>query len=310
MNKKKHRSRRLIDKIPLDALRVFEACARNMNFTATADELSVTQAAISRRISTLESLLGVDLFIRRGKKLSLTPKGKKLYESATIALEFLAQEVETISRYGSAFKEVVSVSAAPSVSDLWLSDKLVEFAKCNRDILVRLFTTENSVKLSGRDNDIAILVSNGELEGWDQVLLFKELLVPVAAPAYLEKCTNKAPDSLTSDDILEMDLLDTRTTGVNSFSLVNWIHECYGPKIDVEPLFIYSTYKMAIEAAIEGKGVALGCRQMISKYLEKNELVEIGSAELDRGFGYYVTVPKNSRIDPDSQKLVDFLLAC
>ena len=301
--------KRLIDKIPLDALRVFESCARNMNFTLAAKENLVTQAAVSRRIKTLENQLGVELFTRRGKKLNLTPTGKKLFASCQTALNFLSHEVEEFSRYGRSYRETIAVMAAPSVSDLWLSDKLFEFAKAHRELLVRMFTTENVIKLSGGKNDVAVFCCDGVMEGWDLTLMFEEILVPVAAPAYLEKRRIDAPGSLSLDDMMALDLLDYQAKSVNSFSLMHWFEALAEQDIDVAPLFIYSSYKMAIEAALNGHGIVLGCRHMISSYLETNQLTEIGTAVLNRGKGYYVAVPKGEAVNADVRMLTEFLLA-
>ncbi|QBY01725.1 LysR family transcriptional regulator [Rhodophyticola sp. CCM32] len=303
-------ARRLIDIIPLDALRVFEACARQMSFTAAANELSVTQAAVSRRIKNLENLLGIELFQRHGKKLKLTPSGNRLFRHVQVALDYLSHEIEELSHDGNTYEKPIQVSAAPAISDLWLSEKLKDYCCSHADASVRLLTSRKAKELSNSENGISILFAPDLLPDWNMSILFTEELIPVAAPGYLEKAGLRSNwDQLGPDDVVQLDLFDYERSNINSISLKEWFQQIGRKDLIVRPKFVYTNYALAVASAARGDGVVLGCRNMISGYLKRKQLVELGSTVLNRGFSYYVGFPRNIPVSDNVWNLAEFLLA-
>lgn len=301
--------RRLIEIIPLDALRVFEACARLMSFTAAANEMSVTQAAVSRRIKNLEILLAVQLFHRHGKKLSLTVSGKRLYRRVRNALNYLESEIEDISHNPGEYLETISVFAGYSISELWLAEKLRVFAYEHPDLDIRFNTADGIVDLSGSKNEVALMYASQGRPGWTASVLHNEKLIPMTSPSYLEKAgVTKDLSQLSPADLLHLDLYDYRKSIVNAVTFREWYQDKAGADLPVRPKFIFSTYPMAVSAAVRGEGVILGCREMLAAYLDDNRLVELGKDVLVTGFSYYVCVPNGQFVDDHVQILVDFLL--
>jgi DNA-binding transcriptional LysR family regulator len=165
------------DRIPLEAFRVFEAAARRLNFTAAAQELGVTQAAVSRRVQGLEAALGAQLFARRGRRLALTPEGARLMARTRAALDHLAEAVESFAPAA----RPLSLAAPGSVSHLWLDAALRRFADARPDIPVRVLTTDAMGELASEAHDVAILYAAGEHPRWRLTPLLPERLAPVAS---------------------------------------------------------------------------------------------------------------------------------
>ncbi len=296
----------LLDHIPLEAFRVFDAACRHMNFSRAGRELNITQAAVSRRIKLLEEELGAPLFTRKGKNLALTPSGERLSIRIRSTLEYLEESLEP---FRSARSEVVSLAASGSVSHLWLGERLRRFSKDNPAVSLRLMTTDSPTELASETNDLVILYSTGEHPRWHLTLLFPEDLVPVASPTCLGDLMPRAPD-LSADEIAALGLIDYERFNAHWISFRQWFGRIGNPlKGPVPPpRFSFSTYALAINAALSGDGVALGSRALIARHLEEGRLVALGSQSLNTGFGYYLGLPRGREVGPAVSALHDALL--
>jgi len=162
----------------LDAIRGFESAARHLSFTAAAEELCITQSAVSKQIKTLEDALGKALFLRGGKGLSLTPQGRELYEAARAALAQLASAVDRLLAVDRAS---VAVTTTPSFAALWLAPKLAKFQQQEPAIDVRVDASEARVNL--------------EREGMDPQSVDKALaLTALSSGLYMAFSLQTAPD--------------------------------------------------------------------------------------------------------------------
>lgn len=300
--------RRPIDTISLDALRVFECAARLMSFSAAALELSVTQAAVSRRIKHLEQALGFDLFNRNGRQLSLTVKGRRLYLRMQASLEYLGVELEDLT--AQTVTSTVSVAASAAVSHLWLSPRLRQFNDRYPEISVRLTTTDNLSELAQADSQLALIFSKGTHPDWTLTHLFDETLIPVATPAYLKAAGYVGPAAeLRAEDVGRMDLYDYHRAGVHTMTLLDWFERTAPDTPRNAPRVISPTYMMAVDTALRGEGVVLGSRALIQTYLESGHLVELTDAALTTGFGYFLGTPRRSAMNDAEENLANFLLS-
>lgn len=296
----------LLDHIPLEAFRVFDSACRHMNFSRAGRELNITQAAVSRRIKLLEEELGAPLFTRKGKNLALTPSGERLSIRIRSTLEYLEESLEP---FRSARSEVVSLAASGSVSHLWLGERLRAFSKNNPAVSLRLMTTDSPTELASESNDLVILYSTGEHPRWHLTLLFAEDLVPVASPACLGDLLTRAAD-LSADEIAALGLIDYERFNAHWISFRQWFGRLGNPLTGPvpPPRFSFSTYALAINAALAGDGVALGSRALIARHLEEGRLVALGSKSLSTGFGYYLGLPRGREVGPAVRALHDALL--
>lgn len=296
----------MLDRIPLEAFRVFDAAARAMNFSRAGRELNITQAAVSRRIKGLEDHLGSALFTRRGRNLTLTADGERLFQRVRATLEYLEESLEPF-RGGT--PQIISIAASGSVSHLWLGRKLKDFAKANPGISIRLLTTDAPSELAAETNDLVILYSTGEHPRWTLSLLMKEELMPVASPAYLRDRDLDAGE-LSSEDIARLDLIDYERFNAHWISYRQWFQRIAPPlkqKLP-PPRLSFSTYVMAIEAALDGEGVALGSLGLIGEQIVSGALVALGQEKVASGYGYFLGMPRNRRLSDEALRLHGHLL--
>lgn len=291
----------MLDHIPLEAFRVFDAACRQMNFSKAGRELNITQAAVSRRIKGLEDHLGAPLFIRRGKNLELTPKGERLFQRVRATLEYLEESLEPF-RPGTG--GTIAIAASGSVSHLWLGRRLRDFGKENPAISLRLLTSDTPSDLASENNDLVILYSTGEHPRWNLTLLMPELLAPVASPDYLAS-RGLESGKLSADDIATLDLIDYERFNAHWISFRQWFGRLPGPpRLKLQnPRFSFSTYIMAIDAALRGDGIALGSLGLIDAQIAGGQLVRVGPDCLATGYGYYLGLPKYKTVSAEAMQL-------
>jgi DNA-binding transcriptional LysR family regulator len=276
-----------LDRLSLEALRVFEAAARHVNFTAAAQELRVTQAAVSRRIQALEADLGAALFQRRGRRLSVTPAGDRLRQRVRGALDHLSEALEDFADGGAG--GAVSLAAAGSVSHLWLPGPLAAFAAARPDLTVRLTTSDAMGDLAAQSHDVAILYGSGAHPRWRLAPLLPERLAPVAAPAYLA-ARGLSAGSVAPGEALALDLIDYEPFNAHWITLSDWLGWAGAPG-RARPRRLVSAYALAVDAALRGEGVALGSLALLAEPLARGALAALGGPVWETGFGYRLGLP-------------------
>lgn len=296
----------MLDRIPLEAFRVFDAAARFMNFSRAGRELHITQAAVSRRIQGLEDQLGGKLFTRRGRNLALTSEGERLAQRVRATLEYLEESLEPF-RGGE--REIISIAASGSVSHLWLARRLKDFDNESPSVSVRLLTTDSPSELASEANDLVILYASGEHPRWSLTPLMREILTPVASPAYLAR-RGLEPSALSLTDIARLDLIDYERFNAHWISFRQWFGRV-APSMQARPTprLSFSTYSLAVDAALRGEGVALGSTALIAEDLAEGRLVELGTTRMETGFGYYLGMPRHRPVSPGVVRLHQHLLA-
>lgn len=167
-------------RISLSAIRVFEAAARRGSFTRAADELGMTQAAVSWQIKHLEARLGFSLFQRLPKEVRLTPPGERLARAASEAMQRLRAALEELSQEEDG---LLAVTALQSFAAQWLAPRLGAFQIAHPKIAVRVETSARVVDLARENVDIGVRSGDGRWPGLEAVRLFSSLLVPLCAPS-------------------------------------------------------------------------------------------------------------------------------
>lgn len=296
----------MLDRIPLEAFRVYDAACRFMNFSRAGRELHITQAAVSRRIQGLEEQLGAKLFTRRGRNLALTPEGERLAQRVRATLEYLEESLEPFRGGG---LETISIAASGSVSHLWLAKRLKDFDNGTPSVSVRLLTTDTPSELASEANDLVILYSTGEHPRWNLTPLMKEVLVPVASPEFIER-NHLDPATIRPDEIARLDLIDYERFNAHWISFRQWFTRLADPPRErVAPRLSFSTYSLAIDAALRGEGVTLGSTGLVADELASGTLIELGSQRLDTGYGYHLGMPRYRSLTPGAARLHHHLLS-
>ncbi|MEM6438639.1 MAG: LysR substrate-binding domain-containing protein [Pseudomonadota bacterium] len=292
----------------LDALRVFEAAARRMSFTEAAEELLVTQAAVSRRIAALEAQVGFALFERSGRRLALTAKGEALRGRVRAALDYLDESFEALG--AGARPAAVTIAASGSVSHLWLGERLRDYARAGGTEAVRLLTTDDLGEAAAEANDLAVLyAASADHPRWTLTPLLPEALAPVAAPAHLAARGLSAADlPLPLERLGALDLLDYDRVRPQWITLERWFARA-GAAMPGRPVRVFSTYFMAVEAALAGDGVILGSLALLAPWLARGDLLRLTSETDETGCAYHLGVKKGREAPEAARRLHDWLTA-
>jgi DNA-binding transcriptional LysR family regulator len=268
----------------LDALKGFDAAGRHLSFTRAAVELSLTQSAISRQVQTLEDQLGVRLFVRGVRKLTLTAEGERLHRAATKALAELA-EVCVGLRVGQR-RARVTVSAAISIAALWLVPRLGNFQERHPDVDVRLSADNRTVDLAREEVDVALRYGPSEVMPPDAVLLFDEVVFPVAAPTIAAAF----PPEPKPVDLAAVTLLAySSSEPMPGLDWAPWLVSLGLEKARPKALIQFNQYDQMIRAAAEGQGIALGRGPLVRQLIDEGRLAPLMEArERIASRGYYL----------------------
>ena len=267
----------------LRALRAFEAASRHLSFTRAADELNVTQAAISHQIKRLEAQLGMPLFRRLNRALLLTEAGQSLFLAVNEALELMATAVGRLHRHDQTGE--VTVTTMDSFAATWLVPRLSRFRKLHPEIDVRITTSDVSIDFARETVDLGIRYGYGDWPGLHVEKLMTEELFPVCSPALLETGPpmNKASD-LSRYTLLHDDMrIDWRmwlmAAGVEDL-------------VDTDRGLSFGHSNLVIQAAIHGDGVALARSVLVATSLAEGQLIKPFELALPTNYAYYVVCPE------------------
>lgn len=253
---------------PLDALKGFVAAARRKSITAAAEDLCLTQSAVSRQIQSLEERLGAALFVRKHRAIALTDVGEQLYRLTLPWFEQLEQFCDSVR--SEPRRRTVTVTASIGVSALWILPRLGAFQAAHPDIDVRLAATNRLLDLDNEDVDLAIRYCAAERAPRDAVRLFDECVVPVASPDVAARAF-ASRRALAAATLLELDQIDKPWLKWSA-----WLRE-RGVKLDAKAYLHFNQYDQVVQAAVEGHGVALGRFALVEPLLRAGRLVALKS---------------------------------
>jgi LysR family transcriptional regulator, glycine cleavage system transcriptional activator len=275
---------------PLAALRFFEAAGRLQSFKLAAAELNVTPSAVSHGIVGLEQSVGIELFIREPRKLSLTPAGEDYLRYISEALALIAIGTQRLPNNRK--NRTIALSCAPTLASRWLLPRLHNFSDHWPNVSVTVDTSRRQVAFPVDGFDFAIRMSRAPQaeSGWTK--LFGEELVPVCSPAYRDTLLDAAGN---------IDL--TRATLIHvTAASEDWKSWLNGKGIDaIDPAggLRFDTIQLAFEAAIMGLGVALGRRPLVDSDLASKALVEIDPDMVIAETAYWLVSSEGADHRPD-----------
>jgi len=270
---------------PLDPLVAFEAAARHLSFTAAANEMHLSQAAVSQQIRNLEESLGVSLFIRSHRSVQLSTQGREFQHTVSTVLQQLASAATELSE--PVVKTHLNIATDQSIASMWLMPRLPDFQQQYPDTTLRFIASDDEQDCLAEDIDIAIIHGNGSWPGFKSEQLFEEEIFPVCSPGYLAGLkTCITPDSLVDEILLELD--DSHWDWMNwrSWLSRNNLHlPAYHKGLQI------NNYPLIIKAAKNGQGIALGWRYLIDYDLEKGLLIKPMEMSVRSSLGYYLVWP-------------------
>lgn len=283
---------------PLNTLRLFEAAGRHLSFKAAAEELHLTPSAVSHGIQTLEAWLGVDLFLRGNRTLSLTPAGSAYLPRVREALHDLALATESVP--GRSPSGRLSVSVAPTFALRWLIPRLPAFQEKHPSIAVSLDTAHRLVEFPRDGIDFGIRIGRGPWPGLAAVKLLAEDLVPVAGPALAARI--KTPADLATVPLLSIaNVSEDWATWTEGAGLSGRLPLRDGPRFDA--------IHLAMDAAARGLGVAIGRRPTIDPDLESGRLVEVLGPRVRARSAWWLVTARDSLARPEIAAFRNWLRA-
>lgn len=283
----------------LSALRAFEAAARHESAKQAAQELSVTPTAISHQIRGLEETLGVSLFLRKPRQLTLTPQGRQLQQVLEIAFDSISKVVEQLSTAPS--RQAITLSTTPAIATRWLLPWVCMLRESHPNIDLRIHASHEPVPLDGVTADLAIRYGDGRWPGLIAEKLFDNTFIPACSP------------HLGLHDVAQLPahpLIHFRPQPTVS-SPLNWAYWqklAQVPGLDVSAGLVFSDETHAISAAIGGQGVALMSRKLVEDDLRDGRLVQPFGPELE-GKPFFLVYPESRRHDPTVLAIRDWVLA-
>lgn len=276
-------------RLPLTALRSFEVAGRLLSFTGAAEELFVSQAAISRQIRELESALGHSLFERLHRSVVLTPEGEALLEVLTDSFDRMDAKLAEIMARDAARR--VTVSVEPTFAALWMVPNLLEFRRLHPDIEVRIESDPRVIEFRANEAVLAIRQSGSDAR-WPRTeakRLIDTVMVPVVAPSLLATGTPlRAPE-----DIKQFELLHEE----NRRAWADWFRLAGAPEVASDRGPMLADGALVLQSAIRGHGVGLADPRFAAEELEAGRLVQPFDVRLP--FGAYYLVGRSFKTLPE-----------
>ncbi|WP_299471876.1 LysR family transcriptional regulator [uncultured Roseibium sp.] len=283
---------------PLDTLVFFEAAMRHLNFTEAADELYVTQAAVSKRIRQLESWLGVDLFERTGRKLVPTEAGAYLAEKTGMTLDYLDWALRTVKVPA---RPVVRIASVTALATFWLQPKLREFALSDDACPFNLVTADELGDLLRPEHDLVVLHGEDRLPGWNAELLFPEDIVPVGTSRIVKLAEKVSPGEAPT-------LLNFARMAPNWTDWPVWIQRTGWSEFAQWPVLECASYNQTIGRALKGEGLALGALPLLRDEISSGSLVAMTERKHTTGKGYFIAWPQTRPLSVEAQRLKEALV--
>jgi DNA-binding transcriptional LysR family regulator len=290
-------------RLSLDLLRGFRVAARHLSFTRAAQELFVTQPAISREIKTLESQLGQPLFRRVNRALQLTEAGQQLYRATDEALGLLDAALDRIASPGN----TIALTTTPALASTWLVPHLPHFARLHPEFDVRLVASNDMLDLEREQLDVAIRYVQPGADMPKGELLVDYMQFPVCSPAYrLEHArTLRTPEDLAGHVLLDF---ETILYGRPWYDWEQWLGAMKMRRFKPAGYFRFSHYDQVVHAAIEGSGVMIGKRPHLTGHLRDGRLcAPFGDEHVARLGGFYIVHAAGAAERPPVKTFVSWL---
>jgi LysR family glycine cleavage system transcriptional activator len=286
---------------PLNALRAFEATARNLSFSKAAEELHVTPAALSHQIRGLEDYLGLKLFLRRARSIALTEAARLIYPGIRNGFESLREAVEQLDR--GQRDHILVVSATPGLTAKWLAPKLYRFLAKHPEIDTRISASVTYANFTTDGVDVGIRLSSGDHPDLYVEKLVDEWLIPLCSPRLLDGDRPlRSPRDLAHFNLIQVDLPGIVPTWSD------WARLAGVADIDTTRGLRLNVADHALDAASEGAGVVLAYKLVASRDIRLGRLVAPFGPEIrvpDRA--YYFVCPRGFEKRPAVRAFRDWI---
>jgi len=284
----------------------FEAAARTLSFTKAAEELFITQSAVSRQIKALEDNLGLKLFERRPRSLTLTEHGQALYRIATDVLDRLQSATDRLR--AETRGRQLAITTTTGFASLWLIPRLRRFTALHPDIDVRISATTDALNLERNLIDLAIRYCPPEIVPEGAIRLFGEEMIPVCSRALMRDAARplKQPQDLARHTLLHFDYASTEAMYMDWGT---WLTALGIGELKSAGALHFSQYEQMIQAAISGQGVALGRQPLIGDLIKSGALVVPFKQTMVGSRAYFIIESRFAAAKPQVREFAKWLVA-
>jgi LysR family glycine cleavage system transcriptional activator len=292
----------------LAALRAFEAAARLGSVRRAAEELHVTPAAVTQQIRALEADLGLPLVRKSGNALALTEAGLRGKDMLMNSFRLMQQAVERMRRRQAAPRLRLSVEPAFAVN--WLISRLPSYRELPNALDVLLDPTKSVVDLAGDEADLAIRFGRGHYPGLESIDLFEDEILPVCAPAYLQRHPIAKPRDLLHARLLRLDWSSREGLWPDWAAWLEaaGVSDAERSEADRKRDMAFPDSNLLLRAAVDGQGVALGQTSLVKDYLKSGQLVAPIPKRLKTGFRYHLVYPLGADQRPEIALFRDWIV--
>jgi len=292
-------------RLHLNALRAFEAAARLSSFSRAAEELHVSHSTISHHVKGLEKALGLELFFRRNRGVELTNAGETLFPVLKSSFDRISSTLETIRQRKD--KAPLRVTATPSFANKWLIPRLRRFQEVHPGIEVQLQSSLELADFNRERLDVGIRTGWGEWPGLQAELLTPIHMTPVCSPRLLEGPSGIAsPHDMRDFTLIHADV----SPGIGILSEWHeWLAAAGASQVDCTHGLSFHDPGMALQAAVDGLGVAMGYVELASIDLAEGRLARPFKKEIRHPWSYYIVIPEDNVGDLQTGIFCDWLRA-
>jgi LysR family glycine cleavage system transcriptional activator len=283
---------------PLNAIKAFEAAARLGSFTRAAEELSVTHGAVSRQIRLLEEWLGTSLFLRTSRNAVPTRAGTDLLADAGPALDRLASA--SLRLQSGKAREVLHISALPTFAMRWLIPRLPEFQQEHPALETRIVTASTPAEQFRMGVDV-VVSGPARQPGWIGSRFLGEAYLPLLSPGLMKQRPLRSPADLAQHTLLH--------AATRRQMWQRWLAAAGVPNLKPARDQVFEHFYFAIQAAIEGLGVAMGPLALVGDELREGRLVAPIKEPAIRTRGYFVYAPDTNSEAPAITALRQWLVS-
>lgn len=273
---------------PLNPLKVFDTVVRTQNLTKAAQELHISQSAVSKQLNVLQTYLGIELFRRERHGISLTHSGQRYAEAINPAFDMLSKATEDLMRSGS--DSTLRIQTYTTFAAKWLIPRLSDFNSKHPEITVKITNSVSNVDFDRDNVDLAIQIGNGAWPGQDSDFLFEDIIEPVCSPEFLKQ---HAPDARYPQALLRVRLL---VSHFRPHDWKTWAKLCrYDEETECTEQMRFSSSILTWQAAADSLGIAVGQTTLLVDDLKKQKLIAPFNLPVKTGLSYYLVRPQLQR---------------
>lgn len=287
---------------PMKSLVAFEVVARYLSFTKAGRELCISREAVSRQIRILEEHLGVQLFNRLHRAVSLTRAGRDFLMVVQSCLEDIAEVSDRLQ--GCTGTRKISICSTIAISSFWLTPRILNYRSLFPDSEISVSVTDSPVDMVADGIDLGFRYGSGDWPGLATTRLFSVDSFPVCAPSYLsENPSIRNPFDLLGHQLVNLD------GDMHADEGWRWWLTGHGVTLPQDFRSLgFDSYANVLQVALDGRGVALGFSGLSSELLEQKRLVRPLPESLQGSGAVYLVTPENTQLPAHAQQFIDWIL--